>query len=623
MTKKILSMIMAALVFVASPAIVNAEDGDNTEQILKEVPIAIPSNYESCTFTLHYENEDLAPDVVKLYSPDKKAYEFNQDPVSGELSCVVNNVKTGEWIVQATKLFPVDAEKKEISKITVSVKSSNTAAKDVTGDISLSKEITGLQYYWKDDNIVVEWNDESVGNVDIKVTDSKTLQVLGNEKVKEMYYECPVGDEVDEIILTIVPATSSGIKGAEATYVIKNNYNPDAKLVFDDSEYINTSTRHGIATIGKEYTLKYIDNGNIVGASGALSVGDNDFEVPVTEGENSILVYVVDENGNMKSFSDFVIVDTVPPVLKIEDDITGEKTYDNSISFSGNVSDFDTLYNGTQEVAVDERGYFDVTATLREGNNEITLVASDKAGNTATYTAYVEMLVKEPATLAMKDLIGFIVVIIAIIISIVLFIKKRRRPKSKKSAFSDNDEAEEDEEGDEEEAEENEKPVDPIIDKTMLFCTLIILALCLFVSFFVVQFTHVESGSMEPTIMTGEFTIINRLAYKKREPQRGDVVAFRSDETGKYLLKRIIGLPGDEIEFHDGYVYINGIICDETAYISEDIETNCDKSFSVPDNSYFMMGDNREHSTDSRFFNSPYISESDILGRVFYHFSFN
>jgi len=94
-------------------------------------------------------------------------------------------------------------------------------------------------------------------------------------------------------------------------------------------------------------------------------------------------------------------------------------------------------------------------------------------------------------------------------------------------------------------------------------------------------------------------------------------------EYNKYLLKRIIGVPGDEIEFHDGYVYINGAICDESAYLDKDIETNCDKSFTVPNNSYFVMGDNREHSTDSRFFESPYILEDDIMGRVFYHFSFN
>lgn len=619
MNRKLASLATALMVFLSIPLVAFADDKEGvSEQIIKDVSVNIPDNYEACTFTLKYENEELAPDNVELYSPNKKVYPFETDSVSGEISSTVQNVQAGEWTVRATKSFPVSAEVKEICKITVSVKSSNKVAKDVTGDISLSKEIAGLEYHWKDDNIVVSWTDESVGNVDVTVTDAKTLKILGNEKVKQMYYECPVDDGVDEIILTVIPATSAGIKGAEITFVVKNDYNPDAQLTFDSSEYINTQTRHGVATVGEQYTLKYLDNGNIVGASGVLSVGENDFEVPVTEGDNDLVVYVVDENGNMKSFTDFVVVDTVPPVLKIEDDVTGTSTYDNSISFSGNVSDFDTLYNGTQEVEVDERGYFDVTATLREGTNEITLVASDKAGNTATYTAYVDMLVKETPRLNKLQMFGIIMVFIAVVLLVTLFIKKRNGG-NKTPSFSDDKE----EEVEVEEAEDNEEPKkhEPFIDKATLFCSIIILAGCLFLSLFVIQFTHVESGSMEPTIMTGDFTIVNRLAYVKNEPQRGDIVAFKSDEYGKYLLKRIIGVPGDEIEFHDGYVYINGLICDESAYLDDDIETNCDKKFTVPEGAYFMMGDNREFSTDSRFFKSPYISESDLVGKVFYHFS--
>lgn len=163
---------------------------------------------------------------------------------------------------------------------------------------------------------------------------------------------------------------------------------------------------------------------------------------------------------------------------------------------------------------------------------------------------------------------------------------------------------------------------EPLIDKTTLFWPVIILTVCLFTSIFVIQFTHVQSGSMEPTIMTGDFTIVNKLAYVKETPQRGDIVAFNSDEYHKYLLKRVIGVPGDKIEFHDGSVYINGEKCDESAYLSSDTGTYCDKTFTVPEDSFFMMGDNREHSTDSRFFKSPYIPKSAIVGKVFYYFSF-
>ena len=126
----------------------------------------------------------------------------------------------------------------------------------------------------------------------------------------------------------------------------------------------------------------------------------------------------------------------------------------------------------------------------------------------------------------------------------------------------------------------------------------------------------VPSGSMEPTLMTGDRILVNRLSYIVNEPQRGDVVAFYSEEYGEVMIKRIIGLPGDNISFTNGYVYINDALVYEE-YIDESIESNCADEFNVPDGCYFVMGDNRENSVDSRFFANPYISKESILGKFF------
>lgn len=127
-------------------------------------------------------------------------------------------------------------------------------------------------------------------------------------------------------------------------------------------------------------------------------------------------------------------------------------------------------------------------------------------------------------------------------------------------------------------------------------------------------------SSMEPTIKDGSFAIGNRLAYVKHSPKRGDIIAFEhNDKNGYGYSKRVIGLPGDKITFHDGYVYINGELYDESAYLGEDVETNCTKEFEVPKESVFVLGDNREGSTDSRAFQNPYISYKEIKAKqIFY-----
>lgn len=125
----------------------------------------------------------------------------------------------------------------------------------------------------------------------------------------------------------------------------------------------------------------------------------------------------------------------------------------------------------------------------------------------------------------------------------------------------------------------------------------------------------VVSGSMEPTLMTGDWGFVNGLAYVVNEPQRGDIIAFYSREKNEIMTKRIIGLPGDTVSFYDGYVYINdGLVYEE--YIGENVETNSIISdFFVPEDCYFVLGDNRTNSYDSRFWSDPYVKKSDIKGK--------
>ena len=126
---------------------------------------------------------------------------------------------------------------------------------------------------------------------------------------------------------------------------------------------------------------------------------------------------------------------------------------------------------------------------------------------------------------------------------------------------------------------------------------------------------QVPTGSMETTIMTGSRVLINRLSYVVGEPKRGDIIAFYfpDDKSEKYL-KRIIGLPGDKVEGIDGGIYVNDVLLEES-YIREKINEDFGPYY-VPELSYFVMGDNRNNSDDSRFWKDKFVEKDEIIGKA-------
>lgn len=123
----------------------------------------------------------------------------------------------------------------------------------------------------------------------------------------------------------------------------------------------------------------------------------------------------------------------------------------------------------------------------------------------------------------------------------------------------------------------------------------------------------VPTRSMYPTIKPGDRIIVSRI-HNKEKLKRGDIVVFYSKELDKKLIKRLIGLPGDNILIDiDGKVYINGKESDEKYVVYNGGKFG---EYKVPKGHYFFLGDNRAGSCDARYWNQAYISEDDIQGKA-------
>jgi len=159
----------------------------------------------------------------------------------------------------------------------------------------------------------------------------------------------------------------------------------------------------------------------------------------------------------------------------------------------------------------------------------------------------------------------------------------------------------------------------------------IAILLALFIRAFVVQAFKIPSGSMEPTLLVGDHILVNKFLYGIKlpylqttlipisDPERGDIIVFiYPEDKDKDFIKRVIGVPGDKIQMQGKQIFVNGLPFDDRYGFYDEKAGNPNRSFGpvvVPKGHYFVMGDNRDHSMDSRFWG--FVPSEAVKGKAF------
>lgn len=146
-----------------------------------------------------------------------------------------------------------------------------------------------------------------------------------------------------------------------------------------------------------------------------------------------------------------------------------------------------------------------------------------------------------------------------------------------------------------------------------IFKYIVVAVLVFLVFIFVIGLQQVVGPSMYPTYKDGNVIVVNKLSYRFGSVKRGDIIVLSESE--KYMIKRVIGLPGETIEYKDNKLYINGNEYNEK-YLNDNVYTEDFTSRVIPEGEYLVLGDNRTDSLDSRDYG--FISKKQIVGKVWF-----
>jgi len=146
------------------------------------------------------------------------------------------------------------------------------------------------------------------------------------------------------------------------------------------------------------------------------------------------------------------------------------------------------------------------------------------------------------------------------------------------------------------------------------------LAFSFFVSMVGFKSYSIPTNSMAPTLIQGDYVFVDKIGYRFKEPEREDLIVFRAKNETYHIVKRLIGMPGEEIEIREGKVYINNAVINEmlvvkgTAMDGDTVPLENYGPVKIPGKSFFVLGDNSKYTLDSRHFG--FVNRTEVIGRV-------
>ena len=596
----------------------------------KEVEVNLDKAYSDGTFNILY-NSLISDCVGYLISPMGDRYDCTVQE-NGYMYSRVENIESGKWKVQLTS-------ESEIGEVTINLSANSEVISNEENKINIIRKITGISAYLENRTVKAEWTDTKCGDVLVIVSDSATKKTLDSNVVKNAY-EYVVPNGYSSIDIMLVPSALASNEDAKTSYTFSMDSVPVIDIKHDIGTITNKDKVDVTITATEEYDYQAFINEKEVAASKNIS-----FETE--KGQNTIDIIAISKDGHRSTYKYSFIKDSEAPVLTFDNDFSGFSTNESSLIISGKVSGATKLLIGGKETVVSVDNSFAKEIQLADGINEVKIVAMDEAGNETMFIMNIEKKLHSSSSI-IADVVFLAACVITIFFLVFKFGKKKKSDKNKNVNKKQSNKVEEKQKNEkpiiqndisekvasikkqEEKKElvsEKKKKIDnsPNItysrSKSKMFEYIIWAGsalLIILMTQFVMSIDIVQSNSMEPNIMTGELLFTNKV-IDKNTVQRGDIVVFNVD--GVSVCKRVVGEPGDEISFSQGYVVINGEYCKEE-YLDENVETNSMKTFKVPDGCVFCLGDNREYSYDARYWENPYIQKNNIYGKVVLHIPF-